>query len=113
MKVRRFFVDLVAVAVVCTVSGTPVGWSQTEYLIAPADTDEEIDQWIQPHVVEIDRSTQSGDILFVHFPGSFDIPSNSKLILQHAARRGFPAIGLRYPNNWTVNGLCRTTSDAG
>jgi hypothetical protein len=113
MKVRRFFVGLIAIVLVCAVFGTPIVWSQTQYLVAPADTDVEIDLWIQPHVVEIDRSIQSEDVLFVHFPGSFDIPTNSELILQHAARRGFPAIGLRYPNSWTVNGLCRTSSDAG
>ena len=112
MIVKRVVVGLVAIMLVHAVFGPPIAWSQTEYLVAPADTDGDIDDWLQPHVVEIDRSTQSEDILLVHFPGSFDIPTNSKLILQHAARRGFPAIGLRYPNRWTVNSLCRTSSNA-
>ena len=86
-------------------AGPHAVWSQTEYLVGPADTDSEIDEWLQPHVVEIDRTVTPGSHLFLHFPGSFDIPANSKLILQHAARQGFPAIGLRYPNSWTVNSL--------
>ena len=85
MIVKRVVVGLVAIMLVHAVFGPPIAWSQTEYLVAPADTDGDIDDWLQPHVVEIDRSTQSEDILLVHFPGSFDIPTNSKLILQHAA----------------------------
>ena len=103
---------VVVVLGILVCAGPQAVWSQTEYLIDPADTDQEIDEWLQSHVVEIDRAVPAEDVLLLHFPGSFDIPTNSKLILQHAARRGYPAIGLRYPNSWTVNSLCRSSTDS-
>jgi hypothetical protein len=111
MKDRRATQGLVAIALIAAGFLPATGWSQTEYLISADQTDQEIDEWLQPHVIEIDRTVQPHDLLVVHFPGSFDVPANSKLILQHAARRGYPAIGLRYPNSWTVNSLCSSSTD--
>ena len=50
-------------------------------------------------------------MLLVHLPGSYDQPTSSKLILQHAARAGVPAIGLRYPNSVIVTAPCMFSSD--
>lgn len=111
MKVWRVAPGLVAIALIGVVFVPAVCWSQTEYLITADQTDQEIGEWLQPHVIEIDRTAQPQDLLVVHFPGSFDVPTNSKLVLQHAARRGYPAIGLRYPNSWTVNSLCSSSTD--
>ena len=111
MKVWRVAAGMVAIALIGVVFVPAVCWSQTEYLITANQTDQEIDEWLQPHVIEIDRTAQPQDLLVVHFPGSFDVPTNSKLVLQHAARRGYPAIGLRYPNSWTVNSLCSSSTD--
>ena len=92
-------------------SGVGVGWSQTEYLVAPADTDPAIDSWLSEHVVEIDRAALPRDVLLIHLPGSYDAPTSSKLSLQHAARKGVPAIGLRYPNSVIVTAPCMFSSD--
>jgi hypothetical protein len=97
------------VAVLCTVC--PVLWSQTEYLVDPIDTDPEMDQWLRPHVVTIRRTVEQLDLLYLHIPGSYDVPASSKKILYHASRMGYPAIGLRYPNSWTVYTLCTGSSD--
>lgn len=97
------------VAVLCALC--PALWSQTEYLVDPVDTDPEMDQWLSPHVVAIRRSVEPLDLLYLHIPGSFDVPTSSKKILRHAARMGYPAIGLRYPNSWTVYTLCTSSSD--
>lgn len=85
--------------------------SQTEYLVTPTDTDPAITGWNDPHVVEINRSVQQRSVLFVHFVGSDGIPENSKLILQQAANIGYRAIGLTYPNSWTVDSFCSSSSD--
>ena len=93
------------------ISGVGVGWSQTEYLVSPADTDPEIDSWLSDHVIEIDRTAIPRDVLLVHLPGSYDAPTSSKLLLRHAARKGVPAIGLRYPNSVIVTAPCMFSSD--
>jgi hypothetical protein len=36
------------------------------------------------------------------------VPENSELLLRTVATAGTPAIGLTYPNDWTVQGLCRS-----
>jgi len=94
-------------------TGASTAWSQTEYLVAPRDTDEEIDSWLAPHVVEIDRSVDPRDVVHIHIPGSYGVPTDSTLILKHAARKGYPSIGLRYPNSWTVYTLCTWSADPG
>ncbi len=111
MQFRWVVAGLMTAGALLLAAGAPVAWSQTEYLVSPRDTDEAIDSWLAPHVVEIDRTARAEDLLFLHFPGSYDVPSDSKLILKQAARLGYPAIGLRYPNSWTVYTLCAASSD--
>lgn len=82
-----------------------------ERFIFPQATDPAIDDWLEPHVVYFDPGVSPRDLLFVHLPGSFGVPENSRLILQEVARQGVPAIGLRYPNSWTVARLCRGSPD--
>lgn len=111
MRVKWIGLRLATAVAVVVAVGAPMAWSQTEYLVAPRDTDTAIDQWLKPHVVEIDRSAATRNFLYVHIPGSYGLPSDSKLILKQAARHGYPAIGLRYPNSWTVYTLCTASSD--
>jgi hypothetical protein len=87
-------------------------WSETEYLVDPAGTDAEIGRWLAPHVVVIDRDAVPLDLLYVHLPGSRDVPASSRRILHHGAALGYPAIGLRYPNSWAVFNLCTSSGDA-
>lgn len=80
-----------------------------ETLVFPADTDPAIDDWLQPHVAMLDTSVERRDLLFVFMPGSFGKPENTRLVIENAARQGYFALGLRYPNSWTVNTLCGAT----
>ena len=106
-KVR--IVEVLVVAAMASIS--QVAWPQAEYLVRPSDTDPEIDSWLSEHVVLIDRTIPPKDVLLVHLPGSYDQPTSSKLILQHAARSGVPAVGLRYPNSIIVTAPCMFSSD--
>jgi hypothetical protein len=102
-----------AVAATVVFTGPTKAWSQTRHFVLPWQTDAAIDRWLEPHVVEIDRTVPAEDLLFVHLPGSYDVPLYSLLILDHAARLGYPAIGLRYPNGWTMSSLCLWSTDIG
>jgi hypothetical protein len=106
MGMRRRAVS-VAVAAAAVLAGPTVAWCHDTNFVLPWQTDAEIDEWLEPHVVKIDRDVPAKDLLFVHLPGSYDVPTNSMLILGHAADLGYPAIGLRYPNGWTMSSICR------
>jgi hypothetical protein len=47
----------------------------------------------------------------VFLSGSFGLPERQKLITQQAAKLGYSAINLRYPNSWKVGGLCSQSKD--
>ncbi len=81
--------------------------------IAPADTDPAIDDWLEPHFVALDAAVPSRGRLLVFFPGSGALPSQYTEFVRFAAGLGFHAIGLRYPNSWSVNfDLCGFSTDA-
>jgi hypothetical protein len=82
-----------------------------EYEVKPETTDSQIDNWLEPHYVYLNPSVPAKNQLFVFFSGSFGNPSRQRLITQQAAKLGFHAINLRYPNDWTVGGLCRRSND--
>ncbi len=82
-----------------------------ERRIPPQATDPAIEDWLEPHIVCRDPSVPPRDSLLVHLPGSFGVPEGSRLLLREVARTGTPAIGLRYPNRWTILGLCRRSPD--
>lgn len=97
---RRFHgADAAATA---TAEGRPLTYS-----IAPEDTDPTIDNWKDAHLAAFDPEADTRNRLFVFFCGSFGIPARQTLITQLAARMGYHAINLCYPNAWTVGGLCR------
>lgn len=89
--------------------GLADGEALVETLVFPGDTDPAIDDWLQPHVAMLDTSVERRDLLFVFMPGSFGKPENTRLVIENAARHGYLALGLRYPNSWTVNSLCGAT----
>jgi len=94
-----------------TSTATPTAGDIISHTIWPRQTDPAIDDWLEPHYLYLDPDRSLGDTLFVHLPGSFGKPVNYQLILQEVARADVPAIGLRYPNRWTVAGLCRNDPD--
>jgi len=79
--------------------------------IAPAATDPDIDDWLEDHFAFRLPGGGTKQRLFVHLAGSFGQPERSQLILKEAAAAGYHAIGLRYPNRWTVANLCNGVSD--
>lgn len=79
--------------------------------VGPSLTDPAIDAWDEPHLVGFDPAAATQGQLFIFFSGSYGRPQNQRLILEQAARSGYYAIGLRYPNSWTVSDLCAPTRD--
>lgn len=78
-----------------------------ELWIKPQTTDEQIDNWLEPHYVARDKSVQSQQKLLVFLSGSFGFPERQQLIIKQATKLGYDAINLRYPNSWTVGRLCK------
>ena len=81
--------------------------------IAPESTDPAIDQWLEPHLVAFDARAATRNQLFLFLCGSHGQPARQRQITALAARMGYHAVNLRYPNAWTVGGLCRPTGDTG
>jgi hypothetical protein len=90
------------------------GWldSETERLsVNPRATDSRISEWLEPHLVVKNPLAAPNGHLFVFLAGSISLPGRQTLLLRLAAKMGFLAINLRYPNSWTVGGLCRRSAD--
>jgi pimeloyl-ACP methyl ester carboxylesterase len=79
--------------------------------IPPRLTDREIDNWIEPHYIITRKSGPTQNLLFLFLPGSNGLPKGQRQIMQQAASLGYPVIGLRYPNSWTVRDLCLQSLD--
>ncbi|MCH9651794.1 MAG: hypothetical protein K0U98_26435 [Deltaproteobacteria bacterium] len=74
--------------------------------VPPVETDNRIDDFFENHLVARGESLNLRERLFVFLPGSFGRPDGNRLLLREAALVGYHVIGLRYPNRWTVGGLC-------
>lgn len=75
--------------------------------VVPSQTDSTITNWDEPHLVATpEPSTESG-YLVLFMAGSFGNPHRQLSLLQAMVDQGHYAINLRYPNDWTVGGLCR------
>lgn len=79
--------------------------------IAPEKTNAAITQWREPHLIARNPQVPARNQLFLFFCGSYGIPARQRLITTLAARLGYHAINLSYPNSWTVGGLCRGSQD--
>lgn len=82
-----------------------------EYEILPAQTDKAIDEWLEPHYVAVDTSVAAQQKLFLFLCGSHGNTSRQRLIVQQAAKLGYHAINLRYPNSWRITDLCAVSTD--
>jgi hypothetical protein len=81
------------------------------YEITPDATDPAIDNWTDAHLIAIDPGARPRNKLFLFLAGSYGIPARQSLITRLAARMGYHAVNLCYPNAWTVGGLCRSSED--
>lgn len=71
--------------------------------IDPAQTDPDIDTALEPHYVCHDTTVPSRDTLMVFFPGTGGHPAHYTRFVQEGASMGMHTIGLRYPNDRSVN----------
>ncbi|TGK87524.1 hypothetical protein EHQ24_03050 [Leptospira noumeaensis] len=79
----------------------------TRLQIQPSQTSSSITSYNNPHHVYPPQSTVSRkNILSVFYPGTGSSPCEVGAILQQGASRGYHVIGLNYPNNDAVNGIC-------
>lgn len=74
--------------------------------VPPGVTDPAITTDPEEHQVVFQPALPLRDELLVWFSGSCGQPANQRRLLREAARLGFRAIGLNYPNCPPVNGLC-------
>lgn len=86
--------------------------AQTEYRIAPRTTDNSIDKWPEDHYVYVNNSIPESGRLLLFFAGSGHTPDYDLLILKQAANKGYKAIGLRYPNSFSLSDLCSKSTDS-
>src|SRR5664279_1930256 len=70
-----------------------------EHDVLPQQTDPAVSTNLDFHVAYVDTSAPSNGRLFVFLPGTQGLPRFYKLIVQEAAKSGFLAIGLTYPND--------------
>lgn len=81
--------------------------------VNPSKTDAAITQWDEPHYICLpeDSDNRRGK-LWVFLPGTNAVPSSYTYLIQEAAKAGLHAIGLRYPNDKSVNlQLCPFNND--
>ncbi len=82
-----------------------------EYNISPRETDGSINDWLESHYVVTNKSIPSNDKLFVFLSGSGGKPKGQREITREAAKLGYHAINLRYPNSWMVAQFCKRSND--
>ncbi len=83
--------------------------------VTPSETNDAINQWNDPHLLcPPEEGTQQQEKLFVFLPGTGAAPTDYTYLLLDAAQAGFHSIGLRYPNDESVNlDLCPQVTDPG
>jgi S-formylglutathione hydrolase FrmB len=76
--------------------------------VLPRSTDACITQRLDSHYVYRAPSVAPVGRLLVFLPGTGAVAQNYQLILAQAARAGYHAIGISYPNDTTVGARCAT-----
>jgi hypothetical protein len=83
-----------------------------ERSIDPRDTDSAINVELVPHIaINPAPSVTARNILFVMLPGTGATPNTYREVVRTGAPLGFHTIGLSYPNDNAVNGLCGQSND--
>ncbi len=89
----------------------PVRAQVREEFVLPAATDAAINAWLEPHLTAFDPTAAPRGALYLHLSGTADVPENSQLICDQAARLGYHVICLRYPNEPSVDTLADQSTD--
>ena len=72
--------------------------------VTPSDANDALEAWDEPHFIcPPAEAIQQQGRLFVFLPGTGATPADYSHLLLEAARAGFHSIGLRYPNDESVN----------
>ena len=79
-------------------SPLPADEGRVLLLVRPQETDADIDNVLQDHDVIRQTAVAPNGTLFGFFPGAWGRPQGYQFILDAAARRGYLAIGLEYPD---------------
>jgi len=66
---------------------------------------------LEDHYVYVDSDARSNGKLFVFMTGANNPNSAAQLFPQEAARLGYHAIALTYPNSWNIGVVCRDDPD--
>jgi hypothetical protein len=82
-----------------------------EYSILPSATDLAINSYNNGHEVMFDTSLVPKNKLFVFLPGTTGTPFYYRLIVTKAAKMGYHAIGLMYPNSSDLYTAAGTNPD--
>jgi len=80
-------------------SPLPPDRNRVRYLVRPHDTDPQIDHFLKDHYVLYSRAVPQNGKLFIFFPGTWARPFLYQRLLDEAARAGYKAIGLEYPDD--------------
>jgi hypothetical protein len=79
--------------------------------VAPQDLDPAASAALPAHYVAFDPSVTPRNELFVFLGGFLATPADATLIVQQAAAKGFPAIGLSYPKSANPPSVCQSNPD--
>ncbi|HSW05282.1 immunoglobulin domain-containing protein [Aquabacterium sp.] len=79
--------------------------------LVPSFSDTSIDDSVGSHLAAVNAAVASQGRLFVFFPASGSVPTQTQLLLNAAANNGFHVLGLAYPNDVVVSLLCSRSSD--
>jgi acetyl esterase/lipase len=111
---RRLTSDLARVAcALVTLTGAAASQAQPVRVetIIPTVTDPAISAWNTPHVAAFEPLADQRGQLFIFLHGQGGAPANATELIKAAARLGYHAIGLSYPNDWSPFILCNASTD--
>jgi acetyl esterase/lipase len=88
-----------------------VGQSVRLESILPASTDPSINGWLGAHAAAFSNETDQRGQLMVYLHGQGGTGTGASELLRTAARAGYHAVGLTYPNDWSPFILCSGSND--
>jgi hypothetical protein len=83
-----------------------IGHAQTLQAVFPSQTDTNITQFNNPHLVCLNTNVTARGQLYVFLPGTGGTPAAYQEVLKTAANLGFHTIGLMYEDPNSMNSLC-------
>jgi len=79
--------------------------------VPPGEANPLAKSWLEPHLAIAPEAPAARPVLWIFLAGSFGRPTRQTAILRSMAECGHWALNLRYPNDWTINGLARNDPD--